>query len=34
MTIGVKRPEVIDNSLGPCHYTPERADSLTKQKTI
>ena len=32
-TIGEKRPQKPDNSLGPAHYSPERAESITKSRT-
>jgi hypothetical protein len=32
-TIGEKRPEKAGEGIGPGHYSPERAESLTKSKT-
>jgi hypothetical protein len=34
MTIGVRRSQKVPKSPGPGEYTPERADSLTKTKSI
>jgi hypothetical protein len=31
--IGEKRPEKLNDNVGPGHYSPERAESVTKPKT-